>query len=63
LPAADVAMVGDRLLTDVAMARRAGMVAVLVLTGATSRDDLAASGTIQPDLVVDDLAQLIERVS
>ena len=63
LPAAGVAMVGDRLLTDVAMARRAGMVAVLVLTGATSRADLAASAAIQPDLVVDDLAQLIERVS
>ena len=63
LPAADVAMVGDRLLTDVAMARRAGMVAVLVLTGATSREDLAAGGPMQPDLVVDDLAQLIERVS
>ena len=33
-------MVGDRLLTDVAMAHGAGMVGALVLTGATSRADL-----------------------
>jgi len=63
LPPAAVALVGDRLLTDVAMARRAGMWAVLVLTGATSPADLAAIGAPQPDLVVDDIGQLITRVS
>lgn len=35
LPAASVLMCGDRVETDVAMARRAGMAAGLVLTGAT----------------------------
>lgn len=63
LPPAAVALVGDRLLTDVAMARRAGMWAVLVLTGATAPADLAAIGAPQPDLVVDDIGQLITRMS
>ena len=63
LPPSAVALVGDRLLTDVAMARRAGMWAVLVLTGATAPADLAAIGAPQPDLVVDDIGQLITRMS
>jgi NagD protein len=58
LAPADVVMVGDRLLTDVGMAREAGMVAGLVLTGATTVDDLRRA-TAPPDLVLDDLGQLI----
>ncbi|MFL5681221.1 MAG: HAD-IIA family hydrolase [Chloroflexota bacterium] len=53
-----VVMVGDRLLTDVAMARDAGMVAALVLTGATSAPDLGAA-SVRPDLVLEHLGQLI----
>jgi NagD protein len=58
LPAADVVMVGDRLLTDVGMAHANGMIAALVLTGATSIDDLppAPDG---PDFVLEHLGQLI----
>jgi HAD superfamily hydrolase (TIGR01450 family) len=58
LPAGSVVMVGDRLLTDVAMAHRAGMVGALVLTGATSHADLA-DATTAPDLVIERLDQLI----
>ena len=36
MAAGDVAVVGDRLLTDIAMARSLGMTGVLVLTGATA---------------------------
>lgn len=39
VPVADCAVVGDRLETDMTMAREAGATAVLVLTGATSADD------------------------
>ncbi|MBL6976014.1 MAG: HAD-IIA family hydrolase [Deltaproteobacteria bacterium] len=53
----DIAYVGDRLYTDVAMARDSGMLAVLTLTGETALDDLAGS-EVQPDLVVDDLLEL-----
>jgi HAD superfamily hydrolase (TIGR01450 family) len=58
LPPGSVVMVGDRLLTDVAMAHRAGMVGALVLTGATSRADLS-DAAIVPDLVIERLDQLI----
>ncbi len=57
LPPGEVVMVGDRLLTDVAMARSAGMVGALVLTGATRLEDLAAAP--EPDLVIEGLDQLI----
>lgn len=53
--ASEMAMAGDRLYTDVAMARRAGALAVLVLTGETTRE-MAAAADPPPDLVVEDLA-------
>ncbi|HUQ79073.1 MAG TPA: HAD-IIA family hydrolase [Patescibacteria group bacterium] len=58
LPAGDVVMVGDRILTDVAMAQRAGMVSALVLTGATTRDDLRGIAN-PPDFVLERLDQLV----
>lgn len=58
LPPEDTILVGDRLLTDVRMAREAGMSSALVLSGATSADDLAMSD-IQPDFVVRDVGELL----
>ena len=58
LSAEDTLLVGDRLLTDVRMARRAGMHAALVLTGATTSAELVASPDT-PDYVLNDLSQLI----
>ena len=58
VPAEDAVMVGDRLATDMAMARKLGVTAVLVLTGATSRVDVEAS-TVRPDYVIDGLHQLV----
>ncbi len=58
LPAADAAMVGDRLLTDVAMARAAGMGQVLVLTGATTAADVA-DARVRPEHVIASLADLV----
>ncbi|WP_415909546.1 HAD-IIA family hydrolase [Oleiharenicola sp. Vm1] len=51
-----VAMVGDRIYTDIAMARRARALGVLVLTGEATADD-AARATPSPDLVVPSLAE------
>jgi glycerol 3-phosphatase-2 len=53
-----VAIVGDRLDSDIAGGRRAGLTTVLVLTGTTSRADLE-SAEIEPDVVLDDLARLV----
>ena len=56
-----MAVVGDRLMTDVAMGVRHGMPAVLVLSGATGRADLAASD-IAPDLVFQHVGALGEAL-
>lgn len=52
-----IAVVGDRLDTDVAGAKRAGLDAILVLTGSTIEADLDGSA-IRPDLVLPSLAAL-----
>ena len=51
-------MVGDRLYTDIAMGA-VGIQTVLVLSGETKREDLSKAPR-QPDLVCDDLGQLLE---
>ena len=51
-------MIGDRLDTDIQGAQQAGLPAVLVLTGVTTRATLAAS-EINPEGVFDDLPALI----
>jgi len=53
----EIAVVGDRLMTDVRMGTEHGMPTVLVLSGATRRDDLAGSD-VQPDLVFDHVGAL-----
>ena len=51
-----VAMVGDRVASDIEGGRRAGLDTVLVLTGATASEDAAAAAA---DHVIDDLAGLV----
>jgi len=51
-------MVGDRLYTDIAMGK-AGIQTVLVLSGEAKREDISAAPW-QPDLVCDDLGELLE---
>ncbi|MBM4466443.1 MAG: molybdenum cofactor cytidylyltransferase [Chloroflexi bacterium] len=53
------AVIGDRLETDILGGQRAGLITILVLSGATSRQELANS-PVKPDLVFDDLRQLYE---
>jgi HAD superfamily hydrolase (TIGR01450 family) len=55
---ARAAVVGDRLATDVAMARHLGATGILVLTGATSADAVADS-PIQPDYVLPGIDRLL----
>ncbi len=56
------AMVGDRLYTDMAMATRAGVVGVLVLSGEATREDVAAlpEGAEQhPTVIVNSVDELL----
>jgi arabinose operon protein AraL len=59
LPPERCLMTGDRLETDIAMGRNAGMMTAVVLTGATTRTVLATSA-IQPDYVIETLLDLVE---
>jgi NagD protein len=58
LQAAECAVVGDRLETDIAMGKAAGLATILVLTGVTRADD-PAIGEWRPDRVVVSLDDLL----
>ena len=57
VPAERTAMVGDRLETDVAMGLNAGLLAILSLSGVTTRQ-IADVSSIRPDHVIGSLAEL-----
>jgi NagD protein len=57
-----VAVVGDRLYTDIAMAHALGATGVLVLTGETTREQAEAAKPT-PDLILNDLSELAELLS
>jgi 4-nitrophenyl phosphatase len=59
VPAAErVAMVGDRLASDIEGGQRAGLETVLALSGASSRAEAEAADP-PPDHIVEDLAGLL----
>ncbi len=59
LPAAQVIAVGDRLETDIAGAKAAGLTTALVLTGVHGRPEAAAASPAQrPDMIVNTLEDL-----
>lgn len=53
----EIAMVGDRIYTDVAMAQNAGAVGVLVLSGETTLE-VAGQAERQPDIIADNIGVL-----
>ncbi len=58
LTAAETAMIGDRLDTDILGGINAGMRTILVLTGVSTREE-AERGPITPDYIVEDLPALL----
>ena len=59
--ARDVAIVGDRLYTDMRMGRRAGLTTICVLSGETTRADLAATRD-KPDYVLPSIRELAKKL-
>lgn len=59
LPSEGVAIIGDRLETDILGGRKAGITTILVLSGITDREELATS-PYQPDFVFDSIADFLE---
>ena len=62
LGAKNVAIIGDRLYTDIKMGCDAGLMSVLVMTGETTPESLEQAVEIQPDLVVERLAALLPHL-
>jgi arabinose operon protein AraL len=58
LGANECAMFGDRIETDIQMAKRAGLTSVLVLTGVTTAHDLP-SASAKPDHILNSVADLL----
>ena len=60
VPARETLLVGDRLATDMRLAKEAGMSGALILTGATTLDEALASAD-RPDYVIDHLGDLLPQ--
>jgi len=58
---ARIGVIGDHLIADIEGAKRAGLDAILVLSGTTSRADIERA-TTPPDLVLNSLAALPEAI-
>src|ERR687890_542052 len=61
LDAKECVMVGDRLYTEIRMAKDAGMPSTVVLTGESSKEDLAGESEVRPDYMLERIDQLVPR--
>ncbi len=58
----NTAMVGDRLETDIAGGKAAGIQTILVLSGISQRDDVAQSNNLQPDFIFDNIETIAQKI-
>ena len=61
LEAKECVMIGDRLYTEIRMAKGAGIPAAVVLTGETTEEDLAREPEALPDYMLERIDQLVPR--
>ncbi len=57
----NTAMVGDRLETDIAGGKAAGIQTILVLSGISQLDDVAKANGLQPDLIFEDIREIASK--
>lgn len=63
IPLDKACMIGDRLYTDIAIGNNAGVLSVAVLTGETTREEIANSeGNLVPDIVCDSIDDIYEAI-
>lgn len=62
VPVTETVAIGDRLDTDIVAANRSGALSVLVLTGVTTREEIAAF-PVKPDLVFTDLNAVLDAIT
>ena len=59
----DAAVIGDRLYTDIAIGKRSGVTAILVLTGETKKSDFEGLSEAElPDLIYENAAEISKAV-
>ncbi|WP_420642782.1 HAD-IIA family hydrolase [Candidatus Leptofilum sp.] len=59
----NTAMVGDRLETDIAGGKAAGIQTILVLSGISQRDDIAQANGLQPDFIFADIREIANQIA
>lgn len=63
LPASKIAMVGDRLYTDIKFGVNNGFTSVLVLSGETTYDMVRAYDAARPDFIFDRVSDLADQIT
>ncbi len=61
VPLEDMAMVGDRLYTDIALGKNAGITSIMVKTGESTVEDVE-KGDIKPDYILDEIGQIADHI-
>lgn len=57
----EIAIVGDRLYTDIAVADQSDVTSILVLSGESTREDVEASD-VKPDVILEDLSEITKML-
>ncbi|GAA0078669.1 hypothetical protein UT300005_30480 [Clostridium sp. CTA-5] len=57
----EIAVVGDRLYTDIAVTKNSDVLSILVLSGETTKEDIGKS-SVQPDIIVDSVADITNLI-
>ena len=57
----EIAIVGDRLYTDIAVADQSDVMSILVLSGESTREDVKTSD-VKPDVILEDLSEITKML-